>query len=240
MFLVEDVGRVSLFEAARREPDKTADLYRDAITELLRIHVDGTARGDSRCVAFGVAYDRRVFRWEMNRFVEFGLPALDRPGYSPADISREIAEVARELERFPRVLSHRDYHGNNLFIQNGRIRVIDFQDALMAPHAQDLAVLMTTRDTSDLISPDVESRLLDFYYSCIGRRGAGVSPHHEFIRSYRLCVLQHALKCIGLFAWLTRDGKSGFKAYIPYAIAQARRMLVAIDGYSSLKAAFAQ
>ena len=50
--------------------------------------------------------------------------------------------LAARLDRFPRVFSHRDYHRENLFIQDGpRIRIIDFQDALMAPAAQDLAVL---------------------------------------------------------------------------------------------------
>ncbi len=41
----------------------------------------------------------------------------------------------------------------------------------MAPAAQDLAVLLTTRDTGDLISPAMEERLLDFYFTGLLRRG---------------------------------------------------------------------
>jgi len=36
-------------------------------------------------------------------------------------------------------LNHRDYHSWNLMIQDEAVRVIDFQDALMAPPQYDLA-----------------------------------------------------------------------------------------------------
>ena len=67
-------------------------------------------------------------------------------------IAPELDRIAAALGRLPRVFSHRDYHGHNLYLQahgdsDPSLRVIDFQDALMAPCAQDLAVLLTTRDT---------------------------------------------------------------------------------------------
>jgi aminoglycoside/choline kinase family phosphotransferase len=47
----------------------------------------------------------------------------------------------------------------------------------------------------------------------------------DFRKSYSMCVLQHALKCIGLFVSLEREGKSEYAAYTPHALSQARRML---------------
>ncbi len=47
----------------------------------------------------------------------------------------------------------------------------------------------------------------------------------EFMNSYRLCVLQHALKMIGRFEMFERNGKTGYRPFIPHALAQARRML---------------
>ena len=68
--------------------------------------------------------------------------------------SPSSAILAKRLGSYPRVFSHRDYHRENLFIQDGaRIRIIDFQDALMAPAAQDLAVMLTTRDSGDIVTP---------------------------------------------------------------------------------------
>ena len=228
MMLVEDVGEVSLFDAARRDPADAGDLYREAVSELLRIHVEATAHPDPRCVAFKVAYDVRLFAWEMEDFAA-ELPSLSAE-FDREVIGHELDALASRLGKLPRVLSHRDFHGGNLFVQQARgravrIRIIDFQDALMAPAAQDLSVLLTTRDTGELITPAIEQKLLDFYYTGAIRRKAPVPAYDDFIASYRLCVLQHALKCVGRFARLEREGKPGYKVYIPHALGQARRML---------------
>ena len=160
-------------------------------------------------------------------------------------LAPELDDLAARLGGVARVLSHRDYHGHNLFVQNDRmglrIRVIDFQDALLAPAAQDLAVLLTTRDTGRVIGPDAERRLLDYYIAGLARRGAPCPDAGEFVNSYYLCVLQHALKVIGRFNALERQGKHGYAAFIPHAIGQARRMLAApgmAEDFPHLRRAF--
>ncbi len=223
--LVEDVGELSLLDAIRRPGADTADLFRLAASELLRLHVDGTARIDHRCVANKIAYSGRLFEWELKEFAEVGLAAV-APDADFSPISPELTRMAARLDRFPRVFSHRDFHRENLFIQDGpRIRIIDFQDALMAPAAQDLAVLLTTRDTDEVVTPAIERRILDFYCAGLVRRGAPALDAPEFMTSYRLCVLQHALKMIGRFEMFERNGKTGYRRYIPNVLAQARRML---------------
>lgn len=223
--LVEDVGELSLLEAVQGPGANTADLFRLATEELLRIHVEGTARIDRRCVASEILYSGRLFEWELKEFQEVGLAAI-APGADYVDIASELTKMCARLDRLPRVLSHRDYHRENLFIQDGqRIRVIDFQDALMAPATQDLAVLLTTRDTGEFVTPAIERRILDFYRAGLARRGAPALDSTEFMTSYRLCVLQHALKMIGRFEMFERNGKTGYRRYIPHTLAQARRML---------------
>jgi N-acetylmuramate 1-kinase len=230
MLLVEDVGARTLFDALRENGAEALDLYRKAVRELTLLHVEGTRRRDPRCIAFQVAYDERLFRWELDEFLEYGL-AVVAPGADGRGLSPELDELASRLGRIPRVLSHRDYHGGNLFVQEGgRLRMVDFQDALMAPAAQDLAVLLTTRDTGELITEPAEQHLVNFYLAGVAERGASVPARDDFIQSYRLCVLQHALKCIGRFVSLERDGKPGYKAYLPCALAQARRMLAELGG----------
>jgi aminoglycoside/choline kinase family phosphotransferase len=224
--LVEDVGELSLLDAVRCPGADAADLFRLAASELIRLHVDGTGQIGRRCVAREIAYSGRLFEWEMTEFAEVGLTAV-APGADFSLIAPELKRLAARLDRFPRVFSHRDYHGHNLFIQDGpRIRIIDFQDALMAPAAQDLAVLLTTRDTDEFITPAIERRILDFYCAGLVRRGLPTTlDAAEFMSSYRMCVLQHALKMIGRFEMFERGGKSGYRPYIPHALAQARRML---------------
>ncbi|MGH7914643.1 MAG: phosphotransferase, partial [Candidatus Binataceae bacterium] len=240
MLLVEDVGETSLFQAALNGVAKPATLYRIAVDELLLIHVEGTRRLNQGCIAAAIAYDERLFRWEMEDFLRTGSASV-APGTDLSALAPELDDLAARLGSFARVLSHRDYHGHNLFVQNGRIRVIDFQDALLAPAAQDLAVLLTTRDTGRMIGPEAERRLLDYYIAGLARRDAPCPDADDFVNSYRLCVLQHALKVIGRFNALEQQGKSGYAAFIPHAATQARRMLAMLpakNDFLRLHAAF--
>jgi N-acetylmuramate 1-kinase len=241
MLLVEDVGDVSLFEAAAK--GDTGDIYRLAIDELLLLHIEGTKRVGPECIASGIAYDERLFQYELEEFVEYGVPQV-APSARTSSIVPELDRIAAELGRLPRVFSHRDYHGHNLYLQirtDGelRLRVIDFQDALMAPAAQDLAVLLTTRDTSRIIPERVEQRLLDYYFAASLRRGAQALTFDRYMHSYWLCVMQHALKVIGRFIKLERQGKRGYAIFIPDALAQARRALTNLEGWPELRAALA-
>jgi N-acetylmuramate 1-kinase len=239
--LVEDVGDLSLYAAVKAEPERAAELYRMALDELLKIHLDGAIEPDRQCLAYSIAYERRLFRWEMEQFVEYGIPEIapqaDTAG--TAGLGAELDRLADFLGALPRVLSHRDYHFQNLFVQahggKTRIRVIDFQDALMAPAAQDLAVLLTTRDTGSLISPALEAELVGYYVDATAKRHADLLGRARSLQSYRWCVLQHALKVIGRFVFLERSGKAGYKAYLPAAIGQARRMLESDDDFPLLR-----
>lgn len=236
--MVEDVGDLSLYGAVKAKPARAAELYRLAMDELLKLHTYRAATPNDDCIVWSIAYDQRLFRWEMNRFVEYGIPAI-APGAESGALAYELDRLAESLGALPRVLSHRDYHYQNLFIQERdgapRIRVIDFQDALMAPAAQDLSVLLTTRDTGAFIVPELEAELLDYYFAASARHGAAALDRAAFLQSYRWCVLQHALKVIGLFVFLEQSGKSGYKAYLPAAVAQARRMLEAEDDFPVLR-----
>jgi len=224
--LIEDAGETSLVEAVRHQPSETADLFRLAIELLLQFHVKGTRALPANLLPATIAYDERLFRWEFKEFLDLGCAALRA---DPTALTAELDALAGELGRLPRVFSHRDFHGQNLFVEResgaATLRVIDFQDALMAPAAQDLAVLLTTRDMAALISPALERRLLDFYCAGLTRLGAETLSAKAFSRSYQLCVLQHAIKMMGRFLMFERSGKSGYAVFVPHTVDQARRIL---------------
>ena len=226
--LVEDVGDTPLFDVAGATPAHAGDLYRLAVEELLRIHVDGTRSLPPGFIASKIAYDERLFFWELKEFIELGFNAVVAR-HNVSIVEPELRALAKQLGGLPRVLSHRDYHGWNLLVQTvdgrARVRVIDFQDALMAPGAQDLAVLLTTRDTHRVVTPALERRLLDFYLAGLARRGEQSLSTTVFDRSYRLCVLQHALKMLGRFLWFESNGRPGYARYVPDCLGQAQRML---------------
>ena len=117
MLLVEDVGETSLFQAALEASTKPATLYRSAVDELLLIHAEGTRRLGHECIAASIAYDERLFRWEMDDFIATGSASV-AAGTDLGTLAPELNDLAARLGGLARVLSHRDYHGHNLFVQN--------------------------------------------------------------------------------------------------------------------------
>jgi aminoglycoside/choline kinase family phosphotransferase len=123
----------------------------------------------------------------------------------------------------------------NLHVQDGRLRLIDFQDALLAPDTYDLAALLTDRTTATLVPPPLEAALLARFVA--GRAAAGLPTSGDVADRYRRCALQRALKVIGRFYFLECvKGKPGYLAYLPAVYAVARRMLAALPDVAAVGA----
>jgi aminoglycoside/choline kinase family phosphotransferase len=232
LLVLEDVGDVPLWDAAqgRSEADVIA-LFERAIDQLTLIELDGTARRDERCIAFQQAFDRRLFDWEFEHFIEYGLVnrvARPLPSSELEELRVHFGRVSAFLDAQPRVLNHRDFHSWNLHVQDGRIRVIDFQDALLAPAPYDLATLLGDRDTPTLIRPASEERLLAYYASAWQARGGAAWEPQQLWDVYAACALQKAFKVVGRFHYLdTVKGKPGYLRYLPPTWRQIRRLLAA-------------
>jgi aminoglycoside/choline kinase family phosphotransferase len=204
-------------------------LYEQAVDQLLLIQIEGTRHQDTDCIAFQQAFDQRLFTWEFEHFIEYGVERrLGRPLSAPdaAVLRAHFATIAQRLDVQPRCLNHRDFHSWNLFVQDDRIRVLDFQDALLAPAAYDLATLLGDRDTPQVVQPAMEDALLEYYRQC-WRELAGTEPATEdFRQTYFLCALQKALKVVGRFYFIeTVKKKPGYLRYIPSVVKQIDRIL---------------
>ena len=204
-----------------------SELFGAAVDLLVALQAAGAQRPAPACYAFRQRFDGRLARWELEHFVEHGietrhghrLPAAER-----AALLEALAPLAEPFERATPVLAHRDFHAWNLHVQDGRLRILDFQDALLAPDAYDLASLLTDRTTAELVPPALEASLTERFVE--GRAAAGVPVAPGFAERYRRCALQRALKVIGRFYFLERvKGKPGYLAYLPAVYGVARRML---------------
>jgi aminoglycoside/choline kinase family phosphotransferase len=221
LLLLEDVGDLTLFGAAEAAGAAGLDLFRAALRWIADLQT--RARDDGCCYAFRQSFDQRLFSWEFEHFVEFGLrdpaPAL------VVRVRAELGAAARELAALERVFCHRDFHGWNLHVQaGGRIRVIDFQDALLAPRLYDVASLLTDRTTPKLISTADERRLVGEFATLCGP--ARWRDEEALLAEYRTVALQRALKVVGRFNYLAEvKGKPGYLSMLPAAGATAARLL---------------
>jgi hypothetical protein len=227
ILFLEDLGDTALWDQVQGlADDQVLAWYQKAIDELLKLHVRGTRERDDSCLAFQQRFDAQLYRWEFEHFIEWGLEKRPR-----AKIAQGLAETLRNrfaaiavmLERQTPCLNHRDYHSWNLMVRDEAVRVIDFQDALLAPPQYDLASLLNDRITDTVIGPELEERLVRHYIDRRTELGERPVSADEFFAIYRLSAIQRDLKVIGRFYYLdlVKD-KPGYRKFIPPT---ARRLL---------------
>ena len=230
IILLEDFGDRSLWDRVQGLPaSEISKWYEKAIDQLLLIQVEGTRRRDDSCIAFQQRFDFRLYMWEFDHFLEYGLEK--RPGVKlrveEKKLLREnFAEISRRLEGQPPCLNHRDYHSWNLMAHQGEIAVIDFQDALLAPAQYDLASLLNDRETDNVITPDIEASLLRYYLNRRKEMGDRAVNRDEFFEIYILSALQRDFKVVGRFHYLDLvKGKPGYKKYLSPTLRRIKRNL---------------
>jgi N-acetylmuramate 1-kinase len=225
--LLEDVGDTPLWDAAAADPEPLFGRALDLLADLQARAVDD----GSGCYAFAQAFDLKLFAWELEHFLEFGVRP-DAPASLVAASRRELAEVAAHLDSLPKVFAHRDYHAWNIHVHGERLRIIDFQDALLAPALYDVASLLTDRITPERITPELEETLLARFYD---RQSAGrLATLDETRAAYRLVALQRVLKVVGRFHYLNDvKGKPHYLSFLPAVCSTARRLLETTGGVAA-------
>lgn len=239
--LLEDVGDLSLWEAVSNPSSDAEPMtwFRRAIDQLVALQLRGHTSQNPDCIAFQQHFDARLYLWECHHFLEWGLERRTGRALPPSErqaLEEEFQMLVARLDSQARFLAHRDYHAWNLFVQPpARLRVIDFQDALLAAPAYDLATLLGDRDTPSLIAPPREQALIQYYLQRWHDEGGPVLDPTEFTQTYRLCALQKALKVVGRFRYLAEEKqKPQYLRYIPGTLQQIRRLLPGFPEFRTL------
>jgi aminoglycoside/choline kinase family phosphotransferase len=233
ILLLEDLGDTALWDRVQGlSDDEIIGWYQKAVDELLKIQLRGTAQRDDSCIAFQQRFDLKLYLWEFEHFIEWGLEK--RPG---ANVDANLTEalrksfgaIAERLDRQPPCLNHRDYHSWNLMIHDAAVRVIDFQDALLAPAQYDLASLLNDRITDCVIRPPLEERLVGYYVERRAELENRKISADEFWEIYRLSGIQRDLKVIGRFYYLDLvKGKAGYMKFVPPTARRLERNLAQV------------
>ncbi len=162
-----------------------------------------------------------LFRdWLVTQHLQRSLSAEEQALF--ADCFEALAAVALAQ---PTVPVHRDYHSRNLMcLSEGRLGILDFQDAVQGPITYDLVSLL--RDCY-IVWPAAEVyRWVESYRQQALQHGLPLPGQSEFERWFDLMGVQRHLKASGIFARLSiRDGKHGYLASIPDTVNYLRRIM---------------
>ncbi len=237
LLYLEDLGDVTLAQACENGAGAQAPgFYRYAVDVLVSLHLKATFPPSPDCVVFGRAFDVPLLMWEFDHFIEYGIEKRNGRLIPEADrqaIRREMQKVAELLAGLPQVFTHRDYHSRNLMVREGRLRVIDFQDALMGPATYDLASLL--RDSYVALDEELIAELVIRYLE--GRAKAGAPLDRlTFMRLFDLTSIQRNLKAAGRFVYIDQvKGNPKFLADIPRTLGYVRRNLAQYTETAALR-----
>lgn len=212
LIFTEDLGDISL--ADNFKTSKNINHYKNAITQLKLLQ---TIENDNSFFAFKREFGFQQYRVELNEILDFYLTLSKSERY---EMESELNLLANRLSKFDKVLTHRDFHSWNLMVDSkNHLRVIDYQDALMATKYYDLVALLNDRDTDGILGEDVYLELLRFYSQVFNKP-------QDFLTNFSLVALQRDLKVVGRFAKLDRNiAGANYSKWIPGTMRRIARTL---------------
>ena len=220
LILLEDLGCELIIDESRRP---IRERYLASAAMLAAFHqtpvISEQKLGDGR-VYHVPPYDRAAMLIEAELLIDWYLP---RFGGKPAAQSERDEFLAiwnaliDQLENSEKRLCMRDFHSPNIIWRDdrqgdGRVGLIDFQDAVIGQSAYDLASL--AQDARVDVDAALETELLDHY--CSLRAASGEFDEAAFRRDYAIMAAQRATKILGIFVRLDeRDGKPDYLRHLP-------------------------
>ncbi|MCR9194763.1 MAG: phosphotransferase [Hyphomonas sp.] len=211
--LLEDFGEQREFARLIERGQAEAPLYTQAARDLAKLHhhpKPNVLEKDGEQWPI-LTFDEIALRANADLYADWLHQYDARARMSDADRVRWEAASDTLIEQaggFEREFTLRDYHAENLlWLPDGQIGLLDFQDAVLGWDAWDLAML--TQDARRTVSEAATAAALRAYLDESGKDDAGLQE--------RLAVIGtlNALRITGVFARLvTRDGKPRYRQFM--------------------------
>ncbi|HUP44959.1 MAG TPA: phosphotransferase [Thermoanaerobaculia bacterium] len=211
--LQRDVGDRSLFDLLHDDPVEGVRLYRAAIDLLVAFQ-----RAPGREI--NPPFTSGFFLAELDMTREYYVEKLMGVRAAVADrLEPVFRRLADNVSQHPYILCHRDFHGQNIHIQNATLYLLDYQDLRLGPDTYDLASLLRDRGVARLIGADTELELIEYYAARSGRTDG-------LRRRYFETLLQRSIKILGTFARQPiARGRLHYLEFIPPTLESVYRCL---------------
>jgi len=209
--LVEDFG-CTLFCQQLELVDPNG-LYDQAETELLKIQT-ATEKAPAIPLHDDTKIDQELAlfeQWFLNSLLNYQLNKDER-----ALLDSFFATIKSMAKEQPQVMIHADYHSRNLMIiDQGKLGIIDFQDAMLGAITYDLVSLL--KDCYVRWPENwVIERALEFKKRLESRALLTDIADSQFLKWFDFMGLQRHIKVLGIFSRLAlRDSKRGYLKDIP-------------------------
>ena len=231
---LDDLGDVTLqAHLGAATPAEHAALYRQSVALIATLQRRGAELASPDYLPYGIAFDVEKLTWEMDFFIKHFLEAyrgVVLSGDQRAALRAELAVLVETLAAEHRVLCHRDYHSRNLMLHDGKLFIIDFQDARMGPGTYDLVSLL--RDSYVDLPEHTVDELIAYFLAVKGETDRA----DEFRHRFDLMALQRNLKALGTFGYQTTARRNPvYIQYIPRTLRYVRNNLEHLEEFHGLR-----
>ena len=240
VIIQEDLGDTILRDVMVESDNETRErLIRDAITLIPKIQAATSKAAELNSIASRLRFDTEKLLWELDFFkTHYFTTYKNEPLPEDVDdeLTKEFSELSRLLESKASVLCHRDFHAANLMLDpQGRLRIIDHQDARIGSVAYDLVSLLLDRVTEP---PSADWLAAKRSFFLAEREKAGLAALNEgiFGDEFRLQTIQRCLKATGTFSFQSANrGKTYFVPFIEPMFQIVLRALDSLGKFPVLK-----
>lgn len=229
--LQHDVGDRTIFELLHEDRAAGIEAYRAAVELIVAFQRAGDP-------GLNAPFTAEFFVAELEMALEFYAATLmGASDETCAALRPQLISLAHEVARHPYLLCHRDYHGQNIHVENGSLFVIDYQDLRMGPDTYDLASLLRDRGVARLLGEETELELVDAYANLIGgdRERAEARAPRTVRERYFETLLQRSVKILGTFAKqpIVR-GRMHYLEFIPATLESVARCVRELPQYAEI------
>jgi len=221
-YIQEDFGDADLLGIllnSRTEgeiPKHVITLYEKAITELVRLQIEGDEGLDYSLCFPRQEFDRTSIMWDLNYFKYYFLKIV----LSEID-ENALEEEFTVLNDFllsvdKKYFMYRDFQARNIIIKDDEPYFIDFQGGRKGPLQYDIASILYQAKAN--IPDEQKAQLLDFYISELNKKIN--YPPEEFMHYYNGFVIIRILQTLGAYGFRgIIQQKEHFIQSIPNALA---------------------
>lgn len=201
MYIQEDLGSVMLLDKVEQQTgggglnEPLLELYRKALSELLRFQwIGGEGLDYSRCIPRPV-FDRQCILWDLNYF-KYCFLRLAGADFSEQGLEQDFMALADVLEQSsPVYFMFRDFQSRNIMVREEEVWFIDYQGGRQGALQYDVASLLY--DAIVQMPDKQREELLDFYIREL-QQYRKTDPE-MFRRLYYRFVLVRLLQAMGAF-----------------------------------------
>jgi len=214
---IEDFGDNTLFDLLKKRGSKKISFYKRSINllhEIQKIKQNQTKTFQGKNYKIPVYENNKIFEeatlfsyWYAKKHV----PKKKKSKFN-IEINKQIKFLLSNLKLKNNIFVHRDFHVSNLMDYNGKLAIIDTQDALIGNRAYDLASLI------DDVRLKTNKKLKDVIYNHYLKLNKNKINKAILLNDFEILSVLRNMKIIGIFARLaTRDKKMKYLKLIPNA-----------------------